>query len=109
MTMPYNVRHVAKTQSMTHPYWQSDKIYRPELTLLGYDHHLGFHIEKPWPLPSTKAFYNGENAVPGSRNLVFTQYTEPVAPGNVIPQSGGIPLVRPQELDFRREQYVHRI
>ena len=113
MAFPHNPQmpksYVRKTESMTHPYWQSDKIFRPTRTLQSYDHHLGFTIEKPWPLPTMKAIYNGDNAIPGSRDLVFTQYTTPVAVGNVLPQTGGYPLVKPQDLDFRREKYVHRI
>ena len=97
-------------ESITNAYWQPEAIYKPQKTLQSYDHHLGFSIDKPRPLPSLTTVYNGGGGeVIGARQLVFTQFAEGVAPGGKLPYSGGRPLVSPQDLDFRREKFIRKV
>ena len=94
----------AQLSSLTNPYWMPEPELVAKTTQLPIDHHLGFSIPKPWPLPSPQMIYNGSGQVPGVREMVFTQFTNATPVGGTLPHSGKRPLVRPSE--FRREQYI---
>ena len=97
-----NPNPMSGLKSLTNPYWVESPEFLPRTTLLPIDHHLGFSIPKPWPLPAPQTIYNGAGPVPGVREMVFTQFTES------LPISGKLPSQsRPAE--FRREQFVHRV
>ena len=87
-------------QSQTNPYWISEPEIRPRTTQLPIDHHLGFSIPKPWPLPAPQTIYNGSGQVPGVREMVFTQFTDATPVGGKLPSQ-----MRPSE--YRREKFVH--
>lgn len=89
-------------QSQTNPYWVSEPEIRPRTTQLPVDHHLGFSIPKPWPLPAPQTIYNGAGQVPGVREMVFTQFTDATPVGGKLPSQ-----MRPSE--YRREKFVHRV
>ena len=91
--------------SLTNPYWIPEPELQAKNALLPIDHHLGFSISKPWPLPPPRTLYNGAGPVPGVREMVFTQFTESNPVGGKLPYSGKRPLVRPSE--FRRSQFIH--
>ena len=93
--------------SLTNPYWIPEPEMIPRTALLPIDHHLGFSIPKPWPLPSPQTIYNGAGPVPGVREMVFTQFTDQTPVGGKLPSAGTRPLVQPSK--FRREQFIHRV
>ena len=89
--------------SLTNPYWVPEPEMIPRTALLPVDHHLGFSIPKPWPLPAPQMIYNGA-PVPGVREMVYTQFTDQTPVGGKLPSAGTRPLVQPSK--FRREQFV---
>ena len=88
--------------SLTNPYWVPEPEIVAKTTQLPIDHHLGFSIPKPWPLPSPQIIYNGAGSVPGVREMVFTQFTDSTPTGGRLPSQ-----MCPSE--FRREKFVHRV
>ena len=97
----------AQLSSLTNPYWMPEPELVAKTTQLPIDHHLGFSIPKPWPLPSPQMIYNGSGQVPGVREMVFTQFTSPTAIGGKVPYAAKKPLVRPNA--FRREKFIRRV
>ena len=89
--------------SLTNPYWIPEPEFIPRTALLPIDHHLGFSIPKPWPLPAPQMIFNGA-PVPGVREMVYTQFTDQTPVGGKFPQAGSI-----QPSKFRREQFIHRV
>ena len=87
--------------SLTNPYWVPEPEMTPRTALLPIDHHLGFSITKPWPLPAPQTIFNGA-PVPGVREMVYTQFTDQTPVGGKLPST-----IRPS--NFRREEFIHRV
>ena len=96
---------------VTSPYWfqpefQTKRSHKP-LT-----RHLGFQMAIPWPLPVTVgAIYAGEGAAPDRREITTSAFGEWFAVNNIIPSTGGVPMINVKEPRFQysREKFVHRI
>ena len=65
---------------------------------------LGFRNDLPWPLPATvgaEYFGEGRNELPLEKELNTTFQGEyHMRGGNVVPSSGGVPLVNPYSKTF---------
>ena len=96
---------------ITSPYWvQPD--FQPKQMLKGMAGHLGFINRIPWPQPVTVgAIYSGQGSLPDRREMTTSAFGEWFAIDNIIPSSGGVPLINVKEPRFQysREQFVHRI
>ena len=96
---------------VTSPYWFRPE-FRPTKSLQGMTDHFGFQLSIPWPLPVTVgAIYAGEGAAPDRREITTSAFGEYFAVNNIIPSSGGVPLVNVKEPRFQysRENFIHRI
>ena len=95
----------------TSPYWFQPE-FQPKQELKSIAGDLGFQMRIPWPLPVTVgAIYSGEGAAPDRREITTSPFGEWFAVDNVIPSSGGVPLVNVKEPRFQysRSKYVHTI
>ena len=97
-----NANPMSGLKSLTNPYWVPEPELLPRTTQLQIDHHLGFSIPKPWPLPPPQTIYNGSGPVPGVREMVFTQFTDSAPVGGKLPSQ-----IRPS--NFRREKFITRV
>ena len=95
----------------TSPYW-----FRPEFQPVLRDKpivgHLGFKMNLPWPAPVTVgAIYSGEGGLPDRRTVETSPFGEYFAVDNIIPSSGGVPLVNTKNpiYTFSRDDFVYRI
>ena len=80
---------------VSNSYWAPDLKFQERKTKPFLDKTLGFTMDIPWPLPTSVGFYSGEGAIPGRRELSFQRehQAESFATDNIIPSSGGIPLI----------------
>ena len=95
----------------THPYWQAPKEYKPHTFQKPIARSIGFQFALPWRLPVTAGFYFGENPVWGRREQSTETQPEYFATDNIIPSSGGIPMINPhtQDMKYRREDHTVKI
>ena len=96
------------------PYWSIPQFYEYQIkTLKPVTNTLGFMVDLPWPLPtSVGEGYRGENqAFPGTqRELNYSTQGEYFARGgNVIPSTGGIPLVNIYDPIYKFKRSDHSI
>ena len=95
--------------NVTHPFWQVPKQFVGQKsfkqTLPPVANTLGFTFQLPWPLPVSAGWYDGQNAMWGRRELVFSSQPEYFAVENIIPSAGGVPLINPYapEMKFSRK------
>ena len=94
--------------SITNAYWIPGNEFNQQSFIVPFDHQLGFSISKPWPLPTLSTIYNGSGAVPGVQQMVLTQFTDSRAISNRVPMFATKPLIDPDQLRFRRENYIYR-
>ena len=94
--------------NITNPYWTPPTKFTTHKHLKPIARDLGFHFSLPWPLPVTAGYYYGEQPPLGRRELVFSSQPEWFATDNILPSSGGIPLVNPYtaEMQFKRSDYT---
>ena len=95
----------------TSPYWFQPE-FQPKQMLKSLTGHLGFQTQIPWPQPVTVgAIYSGDGALPDRREITTSPFGEWYAIDNIIPSSGGVPLVNVNEPRFQysRAKFVHRI
>lgn len=95
----------------TQPYWTPPPVYSTRKTLKPVANTYGFQFTLPWPQPTSAGTYFGEGAVPGRRELVYRSDPEWHAVQNILPSSGGVPLINPYtaEMKFDREHYTARV
>ena len=94
----------------TNPYWDPPTVFKTRKMLKPIARDLGFQFALPWPLPVSAGFYHGENPVWGRKQQVTASQPEWFATDNIIPSSGGIPLVNPHtaEMKFNRSQFTRQ-
>ena len=99
--------------NVSNSYWAPDVTFEKVIqTKPLLDRTLGFHFDLPWPLPATAGAYSGEGAIPGRRELSFaTTQSEYFATDNIVPSSGGVPLVNiyAPHFKFKRSDRVIRV
>ena len=95
----------------TSPYWNqfefdTRKFHKP---IAG---NLGFTPVIPWPLPVTVgAIYSGDGAIPDRRQICIKPWGEYFAVNDIIPSTGGVPLINVHEKRFQysRDKFCYRI
>ena len=94
----------------THPYWTAPTQFRQQKMLRPISGDLGFQFNIPWPMPSSAGYYFGEEAPWGRREHVYSSLPEWFSVNNIVPASGGLPLVNPHssEMTFDRERFTVR-
>ena len=94
----------------THPYWEPPIEFKPRKQLKPIVRTMGFQFNLPWPLPVTAGYYYGEQPVPQRREYVYSSLPEWFATDDIMPSTGGIPLMNPytHEMRFSRDDYTVR-
>ena len=94
--------------NLSNPYWTAPSDFSPKKSLWDFTRDRGFQWNLPWPMPVSAGWYYGEQPEMGRRQHVFRADPEWVAFGDVIPSTGGIPMVNPysDEMKFKRSDYT---
>ena len=92
----------------THPYWTPPVDFTTRKQLPPVARTYGFQWKLPWREPTTAGYYFGENPVWGRREQVFSSRPEYFAVDNIIPASGGHPLMNPltKDMQFSRKHFT---
>ena len=97
--------------NVSNPYWAPDLQFTAIKTKAKLANTLGFDIQIPWPLPSTAGEYVGEDAIPGRREMSYGTQGEYFAVDNIIPSTGGIPMVNYYApwYSYKRSDHVFKV
>ena len=93
--------------NVSNPYWASDVKFKTIKTIPKLEHTLGFNFDIPWPLPSTAGEYFGEDAIPGRREMSYGTQGEYFATDNIVPSTGGVPMVNIYAPHYRYKRSDH--
>ena len=99
--------------NLSNAYWAPDVSFQKVKSKPLLDRTLGFHIDIPWPLPTTAGAYSGEGALPDRRELSYATEAESeyFATDNIVPSTGNVPMVNiyAPHFKFKRSDRVFKV
>ena len=87
---------------ITSPYWTPGPDFQKIKFAKPIKNTLGFRERIPWPLPVTVgAIYSGSGQIPNPRSFNTSPFGEWYAVSNIIPSTGGVPMINVNEPRFQ--------
>ena len=97
--------------NFSNPYWAPDVKFTTIKSKPLIEGTLGFDFDLPWPLPTTAGYYEGQDPVPGRKELSYGTGTEYFATDHIVPSTGGVPMVNiyAPHYKYKRSDHVFKV